>query len=281
MSFSCERGEVVCGSTHVIRERGGAREFVAPQRPNFDLVIQVTHGSTWHEVDFTRYSLETGDVIWIHAGQVQQWGRIGDIEGRVVLVEPTAFDVPTLQLLGDLRAADRTIWPAVGSAGSAIDLAFAQLEQTALQLRDAVNSDAVARDAALVHAVLAVLFQLAGDNSVDRRPPGTRNDLVRAFREDLEQRFTHDRSVGSYARRLGSSERTLNRATRSYSGMSAKEYIDARVVLEAKRRLVHEATPVALIARDLGFDDPSNFSKYFIRRVGRSPRSFRHTTQTR
>ena len=58
--------------------------------------------------------------------------------------------------------------------------------------------------------------------------------------------------------------------------MSAKEFIDARVVLEAKRRLVHELTPVTLIARDLGFDDPSNFSKYFSQRVGqpeRLPRS--------
>lgn len=58
--------------------------------------------------------------------------------------------------------------------------------------------------------------------------------------------------------------------------MSAEEFIDARVVLEAKRLLAHGEDPVARIADRLGFDDASNFVKYFALRAGTTPAAFRH-----
>jgi AraC-like DNA-binding protein len=57
--------------------------------------------------------------------------------------------------------------------------------------------------------------------------------------------------------------------------VSAKQLIDERVVLEAKRLLAHGRNSVAWIAGQLGFDDPSNFSKYFQQRTGTTPAVFR------
>ncbi len=47
-------------------------------------------------------------------------------------------------------------------------------------------------------------------------------------------------------------------------------------MLEAKRLLSHGDAPVAEIAEQLGFDDPSNFSAYFRTRAGVTPGAFRH-----
>lgn len=47
--------------------------------------------------------------------------------------------------------------------------------------------------------------------------------------------------------------------------------IATRIALEAKRLLVHTSLTVALIADELGFDDPSNFVKFFRREVGCAP----------
>ncbi len=46
-------------------------------------------------------------------------------------------------------------------------------------------------------------------------------------------------------------------------------------MLEAKRLLAHGPDSVARIAGQLGFDDPSNFSKYFQHRTGTTPAAFR------
>lgn len=48
-----------------------------------------------------------------------------------------------------------------------------------------------------------------------------------------------------------------------------------RLVLEAKRLLVHTTDPVGVIARQLGFAEPTNFVKFFRRETGTTPGAFR------
>jgi AraC-like DNA-binding protein len=64
------------------------------------------------------------------------------------------------------------------------------------------------------------------------------------------------------------------------TGRSAKQYVDARVTLEAKRLLAHTTLPVAVVGRRLGFAEATNFGKFFRREAGVTPGSFRaeHTT---
>jgi AraC-like DNA-binding protein len=80
---------------------------------------------------------------------------------------------------------------------------------------------------------------------------------------------------GEYASQLGCSEKSLNRATRTVVDMSAKALLLGRIVLEAKRLLAHSTSPVAVIAADLGFDEPTNFVKFFRRETGMTPGGFR------
>ena len=70
-------------------------------------------------------------------------------------------------------------------------------------------------------------------------------------------------------------ERTLTRTALAVVGTTAKGFIAARVALEAKRLLVHTALQVGVIAIELGFEDPSNFVKFFKRESGRTPLQFR------
>jgi len=102
------------------------------------------------------------------------------------------------------------------------------------------------------------------------------------FRDEIEASFRTCHKVTEYAARLGYSTRTLNRLARENTGLSAKELIDERVVLEARRALAHGPDTVARIAEELGFADPSNFSAYFPayfhQRTGLSPGEFRERT---
>jgi hypothetical protein len=59
------------------------------------------------------------------------------------------------------------------------------------------------------------------------------------------------------------------------TGLSAKQLIDERVILEAKRRLSHADDSVATVAEQLGFQDASNFSAYFRRHTRSTPAAFR------
>jgi AraC-like DNA-binding protein len=99
----------------------------------------------------------------------------------------------------------------------------------------------------------------------------------------VEREYRRWHSVGQYASRLGCSEKSLSRATRTVVDMSAKSLLVDRIVLEAKRLLAHSVSPVAAIAAELGFDEATNFVKFFRRETGVTPGSFRgrHGTGSR
>ena len=91
----------------------------------------------------------------------------------------------------------------------------------------------------------------------------------------VEERFAQWHQVADYASQLGYTEKSLGRAVTASTGMTAKAFIAARIVLEAKRLLVHTDLPVTTIAEKLGFDEPTNFSKFFRREVDCTPAEFR------
>lgn len=105
-------------------------------------------------------------------------------------------------------------------------------------------------------------------------PPPPGREAFTAYAAAVEEHYADSRQVIWYARRLGSSARTLSRATRDAVGLSAKQYVDDRAVLEAKRLLAHTSITVAECARRTGFDDPANFSKLFQARTGLTPGAF-------
>ena len=63
------------------------------------------------------------------------------------------------------------------------------------------------------------------------------------------------------------------------AGAGAKDFIDRRVILEARRLLAHSDRSAAQIATQLGFSSATNFSKFFRQRTGTSPLAFRHAVR--
>ncbi|MER7608353.1 AraC family transcriptional regulator [Nocardioides sp. NPDC127503] len=266
-------GDIEVNTVGGIRERGGPREFLDSQRLEFDLLVRVESGNAVHTVDFTDVDLATGDVLWVRAGQVQRWGRIDDIEGRVVMFAPHAVADRTRDLIRASAVRARNHWPAADLDGSPIDAALRLLIDCA---EHSAAERSQLRQASLGHALALLLAELAlvegRGTSPTVRPT---HEAYGWFRDHIEDNFHHWHQVSQYADRLGYSARTLNRLARQNTGLSAKELIDERVVLEAKRQLSHGDASVAEVAALLGFDDPSNFSSYFRRRTGTTPAVFR------
>jgi AraC family transcriptional regulator, transcriptional activator of pobA len=99
--------------------------------------------------------------------------------------------------------------------------------------------------------------------------------LVARFRTLIESGFRSSHTIPDYARALRVSETRLRNACLSTTGQPPIQLLHTRIVLEAKRQLVYTVMPVAEIAYTLGFDDPAYFSRFFTRRAGISPRSYR------
>lgn len=102
-----------------------------------------------------------------------------------------------------------------------------------------------------------------------------RSPIILNFIELIEANFTESKAVAFYADKLAVTPNYLNILTKSTLGVTAKELIDARIVLEAKRLLKGSDRTVKDIAFNLGFYNISAFSSYLQGRTGLYPSKFR------
>ncbi|MEU9114126.1 AraC family transcriptional regulator [Streptomyces sp. NPDC048483] len=257
-----------------LRERADACLLATPHRPGFHHLLLLDVGRLVHSVDFREHVLAPGDLLWSRPGQVQHFGDLAGAEGRLVLFESGFLDPATA------AAARVEDWygPAVrrpqGAAARGVAAAMRQLHEEF----GALGGLPLEIHVEVLRHLLAVLVLRAA------HPDGQAGDddgACRAsetylrFRDAVERDFTRSRRVADYARTLGYAPRTLSRATEAGAGVGAKEFIDRRVLLEAKRLLAHGDQSAARIADRLGFADATNFSKFFQRRAGTTPIAFR------
>ena len=82
-------------------------------------------------------------------------------------------------------------------------------------------------------------------------------------------------TIDFYASRLCITPRYMSTIIRQVSGKSAKQWIDDALVTRIKIDLKHTDKPIARIADDMNFPNPSFMTKFFKRMTGMTPRSFR------
>lgn len=100
-------------------------------------------------------------------------------------------------------------------------------------------------------------------------------DIVLLFKDVLETNYKQEKQVSYYASKAFVTEKRLNQATQRVLGKTPKEIIDERVLLEAKRILCHTGQSVKEIGYSLGFEEPTNFAKYFKKHTQQTPLAFR------
>jgi AraC-like DNA-binding protein len=259
-------------SLRLLRSRADRATLGVPRRPTFHHLLTIESGHLWYDVDFTGHLLTPGMWLWARPGQVQQWGDVGTAEGTLVLFESDFLDPATAAAAHlDNPFAAAVLEPAepdqqlLGDAVEQLDRAFSRSGRLPLEVHQSV----------LRHLLAALVLRLA------HLGPGA-DDLAAEhsvayvrFREAVEVGLTRTRRLEDYALALGYSTRTLSRATQAAAGVNAKEFIERRTILEAKRMLAHSDRTAVQIATYLGFTSATNFSKYFLRRTRTTPMAFR------
>ncbi|WP_020120342.1 AraC family transcriptional regulator [Streptomyces canus] len=253
------------------RSRGSRADLV--HRVDFHTLTLITEGSTEHAVDFVTYPCRPGTLLWIRPGQVQRFARPGTADGTHLLFTP-AFPPHS-------SSADRLVkeWygPACWQLGARPE--YAVLSTLLGQMRAEYGRPEEAVSAEILQLLLAtVLLQIDRLPRPDGRgDPHAGGEVYVRFRAELERGYATTRRAADYAHRLGYTVKTLTRACAAATGQPVKHVIDGRVALEAQRLLAHTDEPVATIARRLGFQEPTNFGKFFTRHAGVTPGAFRQT----
>lgn len=127
--------------------------------------------------------------------------------------------------------------------------------------------------ASLVSAVLSLMARLGGNVGFEAASPVVALGLE--LRRAIDRNYREDWPVGHYVERLATTPHLLDKAARTVFGQTVKEMVLERRLLEAKRLLRFTIRPMEDIGREIGFEDPAYFSRFFRKRMGLSPTDWR------
>lgn len=219
------------------------------------------------------------------AAQVTLSGRISRVEGPVAIIAPagtvhgfrfsegTVGFVTTLsqEFIGQLAADDvltaKLAMPAIVAMDSRTKRRLLVLGR---QLLDAAPTAGAGDQRPLQRALAEAWLRIA--ISPLTQPAATSDkSRLRDFQLLVEKHFREHRPLSFYARELRCTERTLTRLTQQALDVTPGQFIHGRIMVEARRLLRFTNASCSQAAAELGFEDPSYFSRFYLRMTGRRP----------
>lgn len=82
--------------------------------------------------------------------------------------------------------------------------------------------------------------------------------------------MTKQHSINAIAENLSVTTNNLYNIVKEFSGISPKEFITNRLMLEAQRKLYYSKPSLKELTYELGFNDPDYFSRLFKKKTGKS-----------
>ena len=241
------------------------------RRIDHHMLLLGTAGHGHHTVDFVEYPCRPGTLLWARPTQMVRYGAEPGLDA-ILVTWPAGYlpGLPATQWAPD-DPFGPVCWQLAGEDEDAVIDGVSQLVVDCERFGPGEAAVAMLR-----HQLAVLVLRVAMVPPVPALPDSTVEvDAYLRFRREVEDGFTSSRRVELYAERLGCSVRTLTRACLAAAGRSAKQVLDDRVALEAKRLLACTDVPVASVGEQLGFPEPTHFGRFFAREVGCTAGAFR------
>ncbi|MGZ3919812.1 MAG: AraC family transcriptional regulator [Bacteroidia bacterium] len=244
-----------------------------PHKHDFYLVMLVTKGSGYHEIDFEKYKVKRGSLFMMQPGQMHYWKLSKDIDGFVFFHSRSFFEESSL-------ATNLRDFPFYASSQSAPHVQFNPQNAEKVKVLMAELVEEYGQQKLYKTQKLRALIHLSYIEIARNYKPAKKVNnqtylvKVREFENLVDEHFKTIHSAGEYASLLNISEKHLNRITQTCYKKTSTQLIAERIILEAKRRLIHSGLSVTQIGDALGFGDTSYFVRFFKKNAGETPVTF-------
>lgn len=251
--------------------------LIRAHRTGFYHILWFQQGNPVHLVDFNPVQVQPQTILFLNKDTVQKFDSGGDYDGFAILFTDnfyckSEFEIRYLRssiLFNDLYTVSQI---SVRDKEAPFLELFGAMQSEIKNKKDNYQQDILQN---LLSAFLLLCERERGRQDFRKIRKGPDLDYILLFRELLETQFRSEKQVSEYAKQLHVTEKRLNQATSGILGKSPKQMIDDRVMLEAKRLLTHTHESVKEIGYLLGFEEPTNFIKYFRKHSDSTPVEFR------
>ena len=247
----------------------------------FYIILFIEKGKGKHTIDFKTYDYKEGSVLTIRKDQIHRFHKNDSVVGSVLLFTDD-FLVSYLEKLEALKSLhlfnevlaepkiqlSKTLTTEVSELIQRISLEY-------FKVQDAYSLEIIRSES---HILITKLYRIKSKRSDLSDNKKYLNEFV-AFQNLVEEKVTTTNKVKDYAQMLGVSTKTLNNICRAIVNKTAKEFIDDICTNQIKRLLINTSLSIKEIAYATGFEETTNFYKYFKRQINLTPEQFRTSTK--
>lgn len=246
------------------------RTPIPPILFGYNLVIHLTKGQFQHQLESTKFLVKAPAIIIANYGHIS---AINDVdksaEGHCVLIKEQAMasilrDQQTLNIFNiapliELKKQDSD------DLDSLMSLLYREIYD---------ENPYKSYYESIFKTIILRIIKLSNSNRTLLR----KQEIAIAFKQLVYIDFYKEKSVTYYADKLSVSTNYLNRCVSDIFKKSAKKVILEIAIMYSQLLLTETNKPIANIAYELEFEDPSYFTRLFKKTVGITPKEYRKST---
>jgi AraC-like DNA-binding protein len=252
-------------------------EIDTPHRHDFYIILLVSKAKGTHIIDFNEFLLEDCQAFFLSPGQVHQIKEEQKSYGWVITFSRQFLAKNNIdhRFIEDINLfQDYGYTPPL----SLNEIQLKKLNTYSSQIFEAYHTDSKFKIEAVGALLKLLLIYSNTICNVDKKNPQQLHSgsiILKEYKNLVEEHFSNWHKVQQYAEVLYVTPDHLNRTVKSLIGKTAKEYLQSRIIVAAKRLLSFSDKTTKEIGYDLGFSEPANFSNFFKKCTGFPPSQFR------
>lgn len=243
-------------------------------RHNYLEIFIFTKGGGKHLIDFNEYKIGSHQLHFVFPNQLHLVKRTNESKGFVILFK---IDFLHMQLNNPLqefytRFFNNPVLDLEKNEFTVLDNIFNLLKEEVKIKNDTYNYNMVRF---YLNAMLIQSLRFHKKEDIGKTNLDAEHRICNIFTQLLEDNFKEEKQVSFYIEGTSTNSKQLTNALNKVLGKSPKDLISGRVNLEARRNLLYTNMSVKEISYDLGFNEPSHLTKFFIRMNKLNPLEYR------
>lgn len=248
-----------------------------PHRLRYYALLFIMEGEGQHYIDFNSYQYQKGSIIFISKEQVHAFEKNIHREASFLLFTQRFLEKSSIasNLLQQLSLYNYHLYPPVLQLS---ETDFPLFSDLIMRIKAEYHGADDLFTEEIIQSSLKILLCMAERIRKQKRkteiPTRYQEEFIQ-FQRLLDQHLLDSRMVHFYAEKMNISTKKLNRIVQEIMNQPVKSYINEMLIIEMKRLLMNTNFSIKEIAYKTGFEDPTNFAKYFKKLAGQTPASFR------
>ncbi|GHU55382.1 transcriptional regulator [Bacteroidia bacterium] len=243
----------------------------------------ISEGSGFFTIDEQTFLVKFHDVVFTKPGDVRNWDNKGIKKGFALIFDEEFM----LSFFNDPDFLQNLSFFAIGKYSiktSLDDETYLRVSSLIMRIKGELTRPETKDKHTIRNLIYETLTLLnrayINENHVLPVLPdeikNVKNHYVNEFLRMVSTEYNRQHSIRYYSDKLDITPNYLNEMVKKSIGMNAKQYIQNKITLEAKRILAYTDLPVTAIADSLCFENTSYFIRFFRTQTNYTPMQYRN-----